>query len=308
MACRVFGDPDVLTLSAIAAVQAMRDALRAAHEGLLIAPPRVRGQLNDLAYAFTVGGLEGGFSGFRAYRVGRPAGDQLVAAWDADGSLRCIVVGEELGARRTGALGAVAADVLALPEAGTVAVIGTGRQAWTQLWALQAVRRLRVVRVHSPNPAHRTRFARAASEALGIEATAVSSAGEAVRDADLIILATRSTRPVIDAADVSPGAHVTTVGPKTIDAHETPIGLAEAAGVITCDSPSQAAAYRAPFFTGDRELIDLGAVINGTAGGRGSPSEITLHCSVGLAGTEVILAALLLEQDSHDGRDKRGHG
>ena len=112
------------------------------------------------------------------------------------------MVGEELGARRTGALGAVAADVLALPEADTVAVIGTGRQAWTQLWALQAVRPLRLLRVYSPNPAHRARFAQAAGNDLGIDATAVSSAGQAVHDADLIILATRSISPVIDAADV----------------------------------------------------------------------------------------------------------
>jgi ornithine cyclodeaminase/alanine dehydrogenase-like protein (mu-crystallin family) len=49
-----------------------------------------------------------------------------------------------------------------------------------------------------------------------------------------------------------------------------------------------------------RELIDLGAVINGTAGGRSSPRDITLHCSVGLAGTELILAALLLDQNSRE--------
>ena len=252
MACRVFGDPDVQRLSAAVAVRVMRDALRAAHEGRLSAPPRVRSQLDDVTYTFTVGAVADAFSGFRAYRVGEPAGDQLVAAWDAEGALRCVVVGEELGARRTGALGAVAADVLALPDADTVAVIGSGHQAWTQLWALQAVRTLRIVRVYSPNRAHRDRFVRAAVEDLGIDATAVSSAREAAQGADVIVLATRSITPVIDAADVSPGAHVTTVGPKTIDAHETPAGLVKAAALVTCDSPSQARSYAAPFFTGEQ--------------------------------------------------------
>lgn len=295
MACRVFGDRDVRRLSAAAAVEAMRDALRAAHEGRLSAPPRVRSELNDVAYTFTVGALADAFSGFRAYRVGEPAGDQLVAAWDAQGALRCVVVGEELGARRTGALGAVAADVLALPDANSVAVIGSGHQAWTQLWALQAVRTLQTVRVYSPKPAHRDRFVRAAVEDLGLDATAVGSAREAVVGADVIVLATRSRIPVIDAADVSPGAHVTTVGPKTIDAHETPVGLVDAAALVTCDSPGQARSYAAPFFTGERELVDLGAVVCGASSGRASASEITLHCSVGLAGTEVALAAALLD-------------
>ena len=72
-------------------------------------------------------------TGFRAYRAGTPAGDQLVAVWEADGTLSAVVVGEQLGACRTGALGAVAADALANPDAGTVAVIGSGLQAWTQL-------------------------------------------------------------------------------------------------------------------------------------------------------------------------------
>lgn len=83
MACRVFGDRDVRRLSAAVAVEAMRDALRAAHEGRLSAPPRVRSELNDVACTFTVGAIADAFSGFRAYRVGEPAGDQLVAAWDA---------------------------------------------------------------------------------------------------------------------------------------------------------------------------------------------------------------------------------
>ena len=296
MRCRLLGDEDVLGLSADAAVGAMRDAVLLAHAGRLAAPPRIRAQLDELAYVFTVGAVAGGPAGFRVYRAGAPAGDQLVAVWDAEGRLDGVIVGDELGARRTGALGAVSVDALARPEADSVAVIGSGVQAWVALWALRAVRRPASVRVHSPDGSHRTEFARRARQKLGLAAQAVDSAAEAVRGADVVIMATRSTTPVIDAADVAAGTHVVTVGPKAADGHETPLALAERAAVITCDSPGQAAAYPAPFFVDPSVLVDLGAVVSGDHPGRRSPGDVTLHCSVGLAGTEVMLARRLLDE------------
>lgn len=287
----VAGDEDVRSLRPRAAVDAMRDLLCSAAEGSVKAPPRLRAELGGLDYVFTVGRLADDTSGFRVYRAGGPGGDQLTAVWSPDGELRGIVTGDELGARRTGALGAVAADVLARADASTVGVVGSGTQAWTQLWALSAVRQLDRVRVHSPTAAHREAFARRAADELGLGASAVASAREAVAGADLIVLATRSTAPVIEADDVSPGAHLVTVGPKSANGHETPLELVTRAAVVTCDSPAQARAYPEPFFTS--ELVDLAQVVAGHAVGRRRPDEITLHCSVGLAGSEVALAALL---------------
>ncbi len=99
---------------------------------------------------------------------------------------------------------------------------------------------------------------------------AAPTAADAARGADVVVLATTSTVPVLDAATVEPGTHLTTVGPKWTGAHETPLELLRRAAVITCDSPQQAAAYPDP------------------------AADITVHCSVGLAGTEVIIAAALL--------------
>jgi ornithine cyclodeaminase/alanine dehydrogenase-like protein (mu-crystallin family) len=64
---------------------------------------------------------------------------------------------------------------------------------------------------------------------------------------------------------------------------------------VSCDSPAQAASYKEPFFTGDVQLIDLAALLTGRAPGRRASDDITLHCSVGLAGTEVALAARVLD-------------
>jgi ornithine cyclodeaminase len=98
---------------------------------------------------------------------------------------------------------------------------------------------------------------------------------------------------VIDAAWVAPGAHVTTVGPQRASAHETPPELADLAALVVSDSPGQAASYGEPFFT-SRPLIHVGAVLDGRSPGRRSDGDITLYCSTGLAGSEVVMAAALL--------------
>ena len=107
---------------------------------------------------------------------------------------------------------------------------------------------------------------------------------------------------MIDVRDVPAGAHLTTVGPKFAGAHETPVELIAEAALVTCDSPEQAAAYPEPFFTPPRQLTSLADVLLGRTPGRRYESDITVHCSVGLAGSEVILAAMLL-----DGTAEPGH-
>lgn len=274
---QILNNEDVRAAPASAVVAAAREALLQAGRRELVAPPRGRIELGSVDYVFTAGALADGTSGFRAYRAGQPAGDQLVAVWDALGCLTGVVVGDELGARRTGALGAVAVDALARTDAHTLGLVGTGRQAWTQQWAVAAVRDLKQVRVYSRSKQHREDFA-----------------ATAVRDADIVVLATRSTEPVIEAADVAIGAHVTTVGPKFRDSHEAPLQLLTAAAVLTCDSPEQAAAYPEPFIIDSTSLVSLADVLLGVAPGRRSRDDITVHCSVGLAGSEVLLAQHLL--------------
>jgi ornithine cyclodeaminase/alanine dehydrogenase-like protein (mu-crystallin family) len=289
---QVLTDEDVARLSAAEMVEAARAALLQFGAGSLTAPPRVRASLGPVDYVFTAGALADGTSGFRCYRAGQPSGDQLTAVWEPSGRLRGVVVGDELGARRTGALGAVAADVLARADATTVGLIGSGVQAWTQLWALTAVRDVRRVSVYSRDPYRRRAFAERAGRELGLDAYEADRPGAAV--GDITVLATRSTTPVLDAADVPPGTHVTTVGPKSAGGHEAPLELVARASVVTCDSPEQAAAYPAPFFMPPADLVSLAAVLCGDAHGRRSVHDITLHCSVGLAGSEVAIAQRLL--------------
>jgi alanine dehydrogenase len=301
----VLEDADVQRqLEPAAAVAAVRGSLIAHQNGGLHAPPRLRAPLGDGDLIFTAGRLVGASYGFRVYLMtssasgNRPEGDQLTAVYDdATGKLAGAVIGDFLGAARTGAIGAVAADVLARPEVGTLGLIGSGHQAWTQLWAIRAVRQLRAVRVYSPNPAGRDAFARRATAELGVQAASVAAPAAAVEGADIVVLATTSRQPVIEVGWVAAGTHVSTLGPKTAGAHECPPDLADRAGVILTDSRAQLEASPEPLFlsgAAKQRIGELGAAAAGAGQRRESSDQITLFLSVGLAGTEVAVAAELL--------------
>jgi len=306
-------DADVAShLDAATAVGAMRDALVAAYEGRLIAPPRATAVLEGGRLVMTAGHLADEWYGFRSYDTfGHNDGEQLVVLHDTrDGRIRAIAVGEEIGSRRTGALGGAAVDLLALPAAGTVGVIGSGRQAWSQVWATAAVRPLRSVTVFSRSAARRTAFAARVRDELGVPATAAGSAAAAVRGCDIVIVATTSPAPVLRAADLAPGAHVNVVGFKQQGRAEFGLDLPARADVIATDSPSQARSYDPPLLLAgtvhESSVRDLGAIAAGAVAGRSASSagfdEITMFLSVGLGGTEVFLldrvAALLTAASS----------
>src|ERR1700692_3396970 len=83
----------------------------------------------------------------------------LLVLFDAaTGQLQAIIEAFALGQMRTGGISGVATKWLARPEADTLALIGTGKQALAQLAAVAAVRKLREVRVFSPNAQRRAAF------------------------------------------------------------------------------------------------------------------------------------------------------
>jgi ornithine cyclodeaminase len=281
------------------AVKAVRQTLAAQHAGKLTGPPRLRAPLEAGDLVFTAGRVSGVGYGFRVYDTLPTSGsDQLTVVFDDDGGqVLGVATGTWLGEARTGAIGAVAVDLLADRAAAAFAVVGTGAQAWSQLWAVRAVRSPREVRVFSRDPGRRARFAERCRAELGLPALATPDARAAVADADVVVLATNSGTPVIEADWVRPGAHVTTVGPKEVGRHECPVDLAGRAALLATDSLAQLDAYPRPFFLTDisdrQRMVSLAAVQAGQVARPEGDDAMTLFCSTGLAGTEVAVAAAL---------------
>ena len=271
----------------------MGEAIDEHHEGRMESPARVKIDLADSQLIFTTGGLKGSWYGYRSYGFATgPSAHQVVVVHDEmSGVVRAVSVGNELGPRRTGAIGAVAAHALASLRATTMAIIGTGRQALTQLWAISAVRPLEDIKVFSRDENRRNAFVQRAARVSNAPCRSVSSAREALRGADIVILATTSSTPVIDTQWLETNAYVTTLGPKQFGHSEFASDLTTVAATIVTDSLAQIDAYDPPsvlFETGQRaRVVSLGRI----RANRTEPltEGITVFFSVGLAGTEVYL-------------------
>jgi ornithine cyclodeaminase len=221
--------------------------------------------------------------------------EQLVCVFDSDtGVFKGVVIGILIGALRTGAIGEVAIKAMARMEAEQVAVIGTGLQARTQLEAAVASRNIKRINVYSRNQENRTMFAQEMTKKLNVNISVSGSAEDCVEEADIVICATNSGVPVIETNWLRPGTHVNTVGPKSVTRHEVPTELAARSSVIATDSIEQLRAYTTPHFlvgtTHENRITQLSDIVTKKVSGRTSDNDITLFCSVGLAGTEVVVA------------------
>ena len=285
-------------LSAADAVAWMREAVELHHRGALSSPPRISAALGgDARLVLTAGHVLGRWYGYRTYdTLPVTEGEQVVVVHDDNtGNLLAVAVGNELGPRRTGALGGVAAQCLTVAgEALSVAIVGAGRQAWTQLWALNAVRGLADVRVFSRTATARDAFALRARAELSVPARAVDDARSAVLGADLVVLATNSASPVLDGDWLADDVLVTTLGPKQLGRAEFSPELVTGAAQVVTDSLAQLAAYDPPAVTGTHGagVIELGEIVAGPVTAEMAGRRVFL--SVGLAGTEVHLLGNLV--------------
>jgi len=286
-------------------VDAMRDAFAERAAGTLEAPPRWHVDAGEGELVFTAGSATGpaNVTGFRVYETHPGSGDEhteLVAVFDATtGAFAGLFVGFAIGGLRTGGVGGVAIDRLAREDSETLGVLGSGFQARAQIGAACAARDLEEVLVYSPTAESRESFVETTDGEVEPPVRALDDPEPVVRDADALVCATNSEEPVFDPNWLEPGTHVTTIGPRFRDAHELPLDVVDRADAIATDSLPQVDAYDRPYVASgdDRErMVELADVLENPDLGRQRADDITLFCSVGLAGTEVVLGTTFLER------------
>ena len=192
---------------------------------------------------------------------------------------------------RTAAVTAVATRLLAREDARVLTILGAGVQGRSHLKALLPVRDFEEVRVYAPSVEH------ARSMADG-RASVAASAEEAVRGADVVVLATSSPEPVISRDWLAPGAHVNAVGASVPSARELDVDTVVACALF-CDSReslrNEAGEYRLAVEQGaiagdDHVRGELGEVLAGMADGRRDDEELTVFRSLGLAVEDLAAA------------------
>jgi alanine dehydrogenase len=185
---------------------------------------------------------------------------------------------------RTAAVSAVATEHLARTDASVLAIIGSGVQASSHLEALRLVREFREVRVWSP------RRAKAFAQEHGVDAAA--SAQEAVRGADVVVVATTSQTPVLFGQWLSPGAHINALGAPRPDWRELDDEALRRSRVYV-DSREAAQKESGDVIAAGEVFAEIGEVAAGTKSGRRSAEEVTLFKSLGLAVEDVATAELV---------------
>ncbi len=185
---------------------------------------------------------------------------------------------------RTAAVSAVATKCLARPEASVLGILGSGVQARSHLEALRLVRTFREIRVWSP------RNARAFAKRFGIRAAA--SAAEAVRGADVIVVATTSQTPVLFGEWLSPGTHINAVGAPRPTWRELDDAVLRTARIYV-ELRDAATRESGDVIAAGRVDAEIGEVVTGAKRGRESAGEVTLFKSVGVAIEDVATADLV---------------
>ena len=239
-----------------------------------------------------------GYVGMKQYTFVKGKLRFLVPLYEiATGDLLALIEADYLGQLRTGAASGVATKYLARQSARTVAIVGSGGQARTQLEAVAAVRKLTSARVYGRDTQRREKFASEMSQRLGIKVQAAASSGEAVHSAEIICTATTSTKPVLNGADISAGAHVNAIGANHAHKRELDDEAVKKADAIFVDSIEQSKQEAGDLilsFSSDEskwsKVNELADVVAGKALGRGSDSQITLFKSNGIAAWDLACA------------------
>ncbi len=199
---------------------------------------------------------------------------------------------------RTGAAGGIGAKYLARKDASRVAVLGSSIHAETQLKAVCAVRSITHSNVFSPTPAHRVSFAEKISRELKIEVRPVQSPKEAIEEADIVIAATNSQKPVVNGSFLREGMHITSIanGDKTRTRQEIDEATIGRCGPLFITSKETVCANESDIFRAVKDSLisweqvsEIGDLLLGRQPGRESEKQITLYKLQGLGIMDVAV-------------------
>lgn len=311
-------DVDALALSDQEILAAVRDVLAAQGQARTVIEPRTHlfpqgaeGHFNVLRGATPRHAGVKVVGDFVAnYRRGLPSELALLALMDpATGVPVAVIDATAITEMRTGAVTAIGAEFLAAREARVLGHIGArGTAYWNVRLLCQVLPGLREIRVHSRRAESREAFARRLSADLDRPVRATETWEDCVRDADVVVEASRLTepQPLLRTGWIKPGALVVPYG--TVSAVEP--DLTDIMDKIVVDDWGQAGAgplgaLRVHVDSGRLSAAnlhaELGQIVCGARPGRERPDETILLWHRGLSITDIALGEALLAKASAAG-------
>jgi ornithine cyclodeaminase/alanine dehydrogenase-like protein (mu-crystallin family) len=273
-----------------ACVDMMRRAFEDVRAGRTRNQPRRRLILETGSVLHQMAGTWGNYFVAKIYSSNRKYGvlQMINLLYDAEtGKPLAYLEANNLGMIRTGAASGYATDLLAASDASVVGVIGSGWQARGQVEAMRAVRPIKEIRVYSRKLEKAERFAEE------FHCRAVESPEEAVRDAPIVVTATSSKDPVIEAAWIKPGTLINAVGSNVANRREIPAELMQAPNRVVVDNLEQARIEAGDIILAGSwdNVEELKDVQRGH-----DPSRVTVFESLGIAVEDAAAAGYVYEQ------------
>ena len=214
-----------------------------------------------------------------------------------DGSLLSIMAADGITVKRTAVTAALAADVLARPDATVLTIVGAGPQAIGHAMAFAKIRPWREVRVHNRTQPSAVVVAGAAREAGAAKAEVADSLELSVQGADVVVLCTHADGPLIDPQMVKPGMHISSIG----SAGELPVELLDRDDAIVVVEWRGAIVEPPP--VGAHELqgyevaraIELGTILSEQSTFDRPEGAVTVYKSTGHIVQDVAVARLVYD-------------
>jgi ornithine cyclodeaminase/alanine dehydrogenase-like protein (mu-crystallin family) len=295
------------------ALERVEASFAAQHRGQAVNRLRERISLPHTTLHYMAAALpEEKLLGMKIYTVTREAFRFVALLFDAEsGDLLALLEADHLGRLRTGAASGVATKYLARRDASCLAVIGTGRQARTQLAAVALVRKLQAVKVFGRDEKRREDFCGEMEGQLHVEVRPATSAEQAVRFADIVIAATTAREPVVRGEWLRAGTHVNAIGSNLASRRELDDATLARASVIAVDSIEQAKEEAGDLIQGLANLhrgwdgvVELREIVAGARSGRVIDDEITIFKSCGIAVWDVAVAGYVYRQAREKGKGR----
>ena len=217
------------------------------------------------------------------------------------GIVLSIMDGTYITALRTGAASGAAFLLLAKAKCKTGALIGTGTQAAMQLEAMIVSKNPKLVKVYSRNKDRLNNFVKNMStkfKSKAVELVACESADAAVKDADILITATNSDKPLFSVESCKPGLTISAVGSFTRQMQELDTTVLKKASKIYYDDKEAMLEEAGEIIKAleNRDIDEkkfsrsLGEALAGKIKLRENDEEIIVFKSVGLGTQDLVTA------------------
>jgi ornithine cyclodeaminase len=218
-----------------------------------------------------------------------------------------VLDGTEMTLRRTAAASALASRYLSRKNSARLLMVGTGNLAPHLIAAHAIVRPIREVMIWGRRPEAAAALTNRVASA-SLKATVVEELKLAVKNADIISVATLATEPLIRGAWLRDGQHLDLVGAFRPDMREADTEAVVRAAVYVdtrAGAMSEAGeivqALRSKSLAEDSIAGELRDLVTGKVAGRSDERQITLFKSVGTALEDLAAAELAVRNMTHTG-------